>query len=172
MSSFSNCAGNFFQHHQVTKLQGSEKILYRVTKGNMKIVSPYSTAKAFLQAQDNINFTQTRQPVELPPQTANIYKSLQTFGVLIYLYREIIFFTIEVLRRPLGNLTIWRVSVIGFWVVIHMFTCSYKTEGTMTSVTLLYGVHPLKTLGLIPGQSHSGSGDQTLTSDKEWGRCG
>ena len=72
----------------------------------MKIVSPYSIAKAFLQAQDNINFTQTRQPVELPPQTANIYKSLQTFGVLIYLYGEIIFFTIEVLRRPLGNLTI------------------------------------------------------------------
>lgn len=92
--------------------------------------------------------------------------------MLIYLYGEIIFFTIEVLRRPLGNLTIWRISVIGFWVVIPMFTCSYKTEGTMTSVTLLYGVHPLKTLGLIPGQSHSGSGDQTLTSDKEWGRCG
>ena len=104
MSSFSNCAANFFQHYQVTKLQGSEKILYRVTKDNMKIVRPYSTAKAFLQAQDNINFTQTRQPVELPPQTANIYKSLQTFGVLIYLYGEIIFFHSRGVQKTPGQL--------------------------------------------------------------------
>lgn len=110
-----NCA-NFFIITRTIKLwRSGGKKLYKMTKSNMKFSKSLQYCKkrpcSHRTKQAIISFSQTRQPVELLPQRANIYNSLWIECECTYT-RE----TLDVLRRHLGSLTIW-ISVISLWLL-------------------------------------------------------